>query len=146
MRRRPPETDDDTVAEFSSRGSVYDAMKPDLVAPGVSLVSTAAPGSIAVKREQGLAGRGRLHAGIGDLDVRGSGERGGRRAPVRERPGTLPGRCQGAPAGHSAQFTRLEEMDGAGAGALDLGKALSTPVDEDATQGDPEIVSDVRAR
>ena len=40
--------DDDAVADFSSRGTKYSAAKPDLVAPGVSLVSTAAPDSIAV--------------------------------------------------------------------------------------------------
>ncbi len=39
---------DDSVAAFSSRGSAFSKAKPDLVAPGVSLVSTAAPGSKAV--------------------------------------------------------------------------------------------------
>ncbi len=36
---------DDTVADFSARGSLFGAGKPDVVAPGVSLVSTRAPGS-----------------------------------------------------------------------------------------------------
>jgi serine protease AprX len=42
-----PARADDTVADFSARGSLYGADKPDVVAPGVSLVATRAPGSVA---------------------------------------------------------------------------------------------------
>ena len=136
------ETDDDSVAEFSSRGSVYDAMKPDLVAPGVSLVSTAAPGSIAVKRNKGSL--------VGDGYMRGSGTSmsaavvSGAVAALLSKndPRLSPDAVKAHLQATAHKSKRLQETDGAGAGALDLGAALGSPVDEDATQGDPEIVSD----
>ena len=130
----------DTVAEFSSRGTVYDATKPDLVAPGVSLVSTAAPGSIARPAEQGLAGGRRLHAGLGHLDVRRCGERGGRRAPVEAPDGLTPDAVKVHLEDTARKTPRLGEMDGAGAGALDLGEALRNLVKLDAVQDEPDVV------
>lgn len=58
-----PDQSDDSLAEFSSRGSEYAEDKPELLAPGVSLVSTASPGSDAVSNtvwtsEDGLYMRG----------------------------------------------------------------------------------------
>ncbi len=137
-----PETGDDSVAVFSSRGSLYDAMKPDLVAPGVSLVSTAAPGSIAVKRNEGSL--------VGDGYMRGSGTSmsaavvsGAVAALLSENdPGLSPDAVKAHLQATARSSNRLEKTDGAGAGALDLGTALDSPVDEDATQGAPEIVSD----
>ncbi len=46
---------DDTVSDFSARGTEFGVPKPDLVAPGVSLVSTRAAGQLGRRREPRLA-------------------------------------------------------------------------------------------
>ena len=56
---------DDSVAEFSSRGARATKGKPDLVAPGVSIVSTAAAGSEAIQDNPSSA--------LGNGYMRGSG-------------------------------------------------------------------------
>ncbi|MGE6631529.1 S8 family peptidase [Bacillus sp. NPDC077027] len=48
-----PETDDDIVAPFSSRGpTVYGANKPDILAPGVNIVSLRSPSSFIDKLDK----------------------------------------------------------------------------------------------
>jgi serine protease AprX len=133
-----PAPGDDTVAEFSARGTLYDAMKPDLVAPGVSLVSTAAPGSIAVKRNKDSL--------VGDGYMRGSGTSmsaavvsGAVAALLSEKEGLTPDTVKAHLEKTARSSDDLQNTDGAGAGALDLGKALSTEVVA-AVQAPPEVV------
>jgi serine protease AprX len=110
----------DAVAEFSSRGDKYSVEKPDLVAPGVSLVSTAAPDSLAVTANP--------TSQLGNGYMRGSGTSmsaavvsGAAAAVLSANPKLLPN-------GVKALLTRttygLDDSDGAGRGALDLGQAL----------------------
>ena len=87
----------DAVADFSSRGTKYSVAKPDLVAPGVSLVSTAAPGSIAVTNNEESVLEG-------DRYMRGSGTSmsaavvtGAVAAVLQANRELGPERCEGAP-------------------------------------------------
>ncbi len=51
---RHPETSDDRIASYSSRGPQYDLIaKPDVVAPGNLVDSLLAPGSTLVKEYPG---------------------------------------------------------------------------------------------
>lgn len=51
--RNTPEAEDDQVAEFSSRGPTCDNLvKPDILAPGVNIVSLRSPGSVLDKQNK----------------------------------------------------------------------------------------------
>lgn len=63
--RGTPDPDDDVLAPFSSWGTKYATDKPDIVAPGKSLISTAAAGSTAVSENPGSL--------VGTEHMRGSG-------------------------------------------------------------------------
>ena len=113
--------DDDAVAVFSSRDGKHSAAKPDLVAPGVSLVSTAAPGSLAVTANP--------NSQLGNGYMRGSGTSmsaavvsGAAAAVLGEKPTLLP---NGVKALLKESTYDLADSDGAGRGALDLELALA---------------------
>lgn len=135
---------DDVVAEFSARGSLYDVTKPDLVAPGVSLVSTAAPGSSAVQRNRKSL--------VGENYMRGSGTSmaagmvSGATAAILAVNGSLKPNGVKALLKETAYNTDAEALDaedGAGAGGLDLraalGRAGSAPVNP--TQPEPSVLN-----
>ncbi len=114
--------DDDDVAEFSARPARGSTSKPDLVAPGVSLVSTAAPGSSAVTdNPQALVGEGYM---------RGSGTSmsaaivsGAVAAVLDTNPRLEP---NGVKSLLTSTAYNLKGKDaGEGAGGLDLDKALT---------------------
>ena len=118
-----PVRDDDTVAKFSARGTPFGAAKPDLVAPGVSLVSTAAPGSVAAASTAWLSADGRY--------MRGSGTSMSAAVVAGAAAAVLGVNSSLTPDGVKALLTSTtyasddpERRDGAGAGALDLGTAL----------------------
>ncbi|HYO17828.1 MAG TPA: S8 family serine peptidase, partial [Dermatophilaceae bacterium] len=124
---------DDALAEFSSRGEPDSSDKPDLVAPGVSLVSTAASGSIAVSENPGAL--------VGDGYMRGSGTSmsaavvsGAAAAVLSARPELSPDQVKALLKGTTYA---LGESDGAGAGALDLETAMSSNVPAPPTQESP---------
>jgi serine protease AprX len=130
----------DTVAEFSARGSFSDANKPDLVAPGVSLVSTAAPDSIAVRRNR--------KALLEDGYMRGSGTSmsaavvtGAVAAVLDATDGALePNGVKALLKATTYGSPELELEDGAGAGALDLAAALAAAGQAAANPDQPDPV------
>jgi serine protease AprX len=120
------ERENDAVAEFSSRGSNYAKGKPDLVAPGVSIVSTKAPGSIAAKAASDK------DALVGDHYMRGSGTSmsaavvsGAVAALLDVNPDLRPNGIKALLTGTAYRSGDLEFVDGAGAGALDLAAATA---------------------
>jgi len=114
---------DDTVADFSARGTVVGGSKPDVVAPGVSLVSTRAVGSVAdVENPQ---------ARVGSAYFTGSGTSmseavtaGAVATLVGVRPALTPDTVKKLLAGSAYTSATLGKDDGAGKGALDLAAAL----------------------
>jgi serine protease AprX len=125
-----PGRGDDVVAPFSARGSKFAKGKPDLVAPGVSVVSTAAPGSIAA------ASASWLDAGY----MPGSGTSmsaavvsGAAAAVLSQNSDLRPNAVKALLASTTYRTPTLQPADGAGAGGLDLGAALAAadqaPVD-----------------
>jgi serine protease AprX len=121
---------DDVVAAFSSRGSQFAKGKPDLVAPGVSVVSTAAPGSIAAASANWLV----------DGYMPGSGTSmsaavvsGAAAAVLATNKALRPNGVKALLLTTAYRTATLEPADGAGNGGLDLGAALiaaqDAPVD-----------------
>jgi serine protease AprX len=112
----------DAVADFSSRGGKDLRSKPDLVAPGVSLVSTGAPGSVAVVDNEGWAE-------LGNGYMRGSGTSMSAAVVTGAVAAVLGVRETLKPNGVKALLTgttyELADSDGAGSGALDLGAAIT---------------------
>ena len=115
--------DDDSVAEFSARGSEYAEDKPDLVAPGVSIVSTAAPRSIAVKETAWTSDDGTYMRGSGTSMAAAVGP--GAVAAVLEENGGLKPNGVKALLSSTAYGLRADDTSGAGAGGLDLEAALA---------------------
>ena len=113
--------DDDSVADFSARGAKHSGGKPDLVAPGVSVVSIGAPGSYAESQ-------GKPHS---EGYIYGSGTSmaaavtsGAVAALLAENPRLSPNGVKALLMGTTYTSADLEASDGAGAGGLDLGAAL----------------------
>ncbi len=118
-----PARGDDTVADFSSRGTAFGVAKPDLVAPGVSLVSTRAPGSIA--DVQNPASR------VADAYFTGTGTSmseavvaGAAAVLVGSRPALTPDSVKRLLTSTAYRSSGLPKK-AAGAGGLDLGAALA---------------------
>lgn len=118
-------TGDDTVASWSSRGpSVYGMQKPEVVAPGSSLVSLRAPGSTIDASYSG--GR------IDENYFRGSGTSmaaavaaGGAALLLQERPHLTPDEVKGLLLGSAAPLAE-QDPNAAGDGTLDLERASLT--------------------
>lgn len=116
--------DDDTVADFSARGTEFGASKPDLVAPGVSLVSTRAAGSTA--DVENPASR------VGDSYFTGSGTSmseavtaGAAAVLLGTRSALTPDSVKRLLTKTAYDSQELDEADGAGRGALDLAAAVA---------------------
>ena len=115
---------DDTVSAFSSRGTLFGTQKPDLVAPGTSLISTRAPGSSAdVENPQSR---------VGEAYFTGSGTSmseavtaGAAAVGLGEAGGAVGVRDQQRLDGVRREGLARPEEDGAGAGGLDLGSAVA---------------------
>jgi serine protease AprX len=120
--------DGDAVATFSSRGDKHFVAKPDLVAPGVSLVSTAAPGSLAVTENP--------TSQLGNGYMRGSGTSMSAAVVSGAAAAVLGANRQLLPNGVKALLTQttydLRDSNGAGHGALDLRVAMDAAPEADA--------------
>ncbi len=128
--RRTPDRADDSVPRFSGRGPAPQGVaKPDLVAAGVSLVSVASPGStVATENRSGK---------VGDHYFRGSGTSFATAAVSGAAAVLLAGQPQLSPDAVKAHLRAtaysakaLKDVRDAGAGALDLGKALGSQVED----------------
>jgi serine protease AprX len=115
---------DDTVSDFSSRGTDFGIPKPDVVAPGVSLVSTRAPGSAA--DVENPASR------VGTAYFTGSGTSmseavtaGAAAVLIGTRPALTPDTVKKLLTSNAYTSSTLKKRDGAGAGGLDLAAALA---------------------
>lgn len=120
---------DDFVPDFSAYGKVFGAERPDVVAPGVSLVSASAPNSEAYLQNPGSR--------IGDGFLKGTGTSmssavaaGAAAALLADRPELGPNDVKRLFVGTAYKTSSLDPALGAGAGGLDLGAALSTPVSD----------------
>lgn len=120
---------DDTVPEFSAYGKSFGTSRPDLVAPGVSLISTSPVDSSAYLGNAGS----RVTEGY----LKGSGTSmsaavaaGAVAALLAERPGLSPDEAKRLLVGTAYSTSSLSASQGAGNGGLDLGAALTTSVSD----------------
>ena len=114
---------DDTVNAFSSRGTRFGTQKPDLVAPGTSLISTRAAGS--------KADVANPRSRVGDAYFTGSGTSmaealtaGAAAVLLDTRPSLTPDAIRTLLVRYTYHADGLTAADGAGCGGLDLGAAL----------------------
>lgn len=116
-----PVRTDDSISDFSSRSSSYGVSKPEVSAPGQSLVSLRAPGSIAdVENPQAV---------VDDAYFRGTGTSmstavaaGAVAALLSARPGLAPAQVK------SLLVGTTYGIPGVGSGGLDLAAAWTAPV------------------
>ena len=115
---------DDTVNAFSSRGTQFGTDKPDLVAPGTSLISTRAPGS--------SADLANPQSRVGDAYFTGSGTSMAEAVTAGAVAVLLDTRSSLTPDAIKTLLVRdaydadgLTLANGAGAGGLDLGAAVA---------------------
>jgi serine protease AprX len=134
--------EDDSVAAFSSRGSNFSKAKPDLVAPGVSLVSTAAPGSAAVLENQDSVLADGLHMRGSGTSMSAAVVTGAVAAVLQQNRDLTPNGVKSLLTKTTSRSRDLESRDGAGSGALDLQTALanasSAPDDGDKVSPDQD--------
>jgi serine protease AprX len=125
--RTTPDRSDDTVPDFSGRGPApQDVAKPELVAPGTSLVSLRAPGSAVDSANPGSV--------LDEDYFRGSGTSfataavsGAAAVLLADRPELEPDQVKELVRGTAYSAKGLRQARDAGAGGLDLKKALATP-------------------
>lgn len=117
--------DDDSVADFSGYGESMGVERPDLVAPGVSLIASAAKGSEAYLQNP--------DSHVGDGFLKGTGTSmsaavtaGAVAALIAERPSLTPTKAKRLLVGSAYGVSGK----GAGSGGLDLGAALATDLSQ----------------
>ncbi|MFN8146640.1 MAG: S8 family serine peptidase [Candidatus Nanopelagicales bacterium] len=115
---------DDTVSAFSSRGTQFGTQKPDLVAPGTSLISTRAPGSSADAENP--------QSRVGEAYFTGSGTSmseavtaGAAAVLLGTRKALTPDAVKALLVSNAYRADGLTKAAGAGAGGLDLGAAVA---------------------
>lgn len=125
------DTSDDAVASFSSRGPTHDLLaKPDLVAPGIGMVSDRAPGSTLDVEHPA--------ARVGSYYFKGSGTSqatavvsGVAALMIQAKPSITPDVLKAALVGTARKmggFLGIVGLDGAGAGLVDATAAVNAAV------------------
>jgi serine protease AprX len=117
---------DDEVADFSAYGSSFGFSRPDLVAPGVSLISTSPTDSNAYTGNTGSVVRTGYLKGTG-TSMAAAVAAGAVAALVAERDLT-PDEVKRLLVGTAYSTSALQQVSGAGRGGLDLGRAMKTDV------------------
>ena len=115
---------DDTVADYSSRGTAFGTQKPDLVAPGAHLVSTRAAGSIADVANPGSRVLDSYFTGSG-TSMAEAVTAGAVAVLVATRPALTPDAIKALLVRDAYDADGLTQAAGAGAGGLDLGAAVA---------------------
>jgi serine protease AprX len=118
---------DDVVGAFSSYGTVFKVARPDLVAPGVSLISTSPLGSDAYTANSGSVVAPGFLKGTG-TSMSAAVAAGSVAVLLADRPALTPNEVKRLFVGTAYSNSALTAANGAGAGGLDLGKALTTSV------------------
>ena len=118
---------DDEVADFSAYGKAFGFVRPDVVAPGVSLISTSPVDSTAYQQNPAS------QVGTGFLKGTGTSmsaavAAGAVAALVAQRPALTPDDAKRLLVGTAYRTSALTTANGAGKGGLDLGKAMATAV------------------
>lgn len=119
---------DDTVAEFSAFEKTFGADRPDLVAPGVSLVSLKSPGSVADVENPGSSVGARYMKGTG-TSMSSALTAGAVAGMLGQRPALSPNDVKRLVVGTAYRSSDLTQQTGAGAGGLDLQAATAARVD-----------------
>jgi serine protease AprX len=115
---------DDTVSDFSARGTAFGTQKPDLVAPGRSLISTRAPGSSAdVENPQSRVGEA-YFTGTG-TSMAEALTAGAAAVLMGTRAALTPDAVKTLLVHDAYRTAALTKARGAGAGGLDLGAAVA---------------------
>ncbi len=118
---------DDVVADFSTFGTAFGIGRPDLVAPGVSLVSSSPVDSSAyLENTASQVATGYLK-GTG-TSMSAAVAAGAVAVLLAEQPSLTPDQAKRLLMGTAYKTAALTTPNGAGAGGLDLGKALVTDV------------------
>ena len=132
--------DDDVVADFSSYGKSMGIDRPDLVAPGVSLISTSPLASDAYTANSGSVVAPGYLKGTG-TSMSAAVAAGAVAALLAERPSLTPDTAKNLLVGTAYRTPALTKTNGAGAGGLDLGKALAADLGSVGTTNTPPINS-----
>ncbi|MQB00693.1 MAG: S8 family serine peptidase [Actinobacteria bacterium] len=120
-----PAVADDTIPVWSARGpSVYSKAKPDVVAPGKSLVSLRAPGSTAdVENAQARIGHGYFRGSGTSMSAAVAA--GAAALLLQSRPGLTPDQVKGALMGTAGSVAETDR-NATGAGAIDVAAASAS--------------------
>ena len=120
---------DDVVSDFSAYGRSFGVMRPDVVAPGTSLVSLKAPGSIADVENPDASVADKYFKGTG-TSMSAAVTAGAVAALVGTRTALAPDDVKRLLMGTAFESDAVTSKTGAGMGQVDLTEALATDVDD----------------
>lgn len=127
--KKTPARSDDTVADFSAFGRTFGATRPDVVVPGVSLVSLRAPGSVADQENPDSRVLSSYFKGTG-TSMSSAVAAGAVAALTAVRPQLGPNDVKRLLVGTAYDSQNLSVRTGAGAGEVDLARAARTDVSD----------------
>jgi serine protease AprX len=131
---------DDTVATFSARGTAFGTAKPDLVAPGVSVVSARAEGSAADVANPASVVADDYFTGSG-TSMSEAITAGAAAVLLEQRPALTPDTIKKLFTSTTYGSRDLQRADGAGRGALDLAAASAAAPKAKIVKAAPRIAA-----